>query len=414
MENILSTLNESLPTSALVLNLVLLLILFRKLSKRSIIRPVILVPIFLIAYQIIGTFNLLVIQAVVGWYEGIQILRANRITFISSLLLLVVIIFGSVEVAIRKRGRLFNRASLLRWIVLGTVVGTLLNIPNFLNIGGLPIFWSNLTGSERFDLAERMWFSKFLIINSSLLTLNIIYFANSKKFNLVNAVCFVVNLTIAASIGSRHLVFLPLLIGGVQLLFTKKVSSKIVIGIFILCAILIVLFGILRGDPFDPEVSSGLVAFGGEYRDFLLLKEYFLFTDYYYGATLVPVVTNAIPKQVFSAVNLKKDDFAIYSAYVAQDVWGAQTGIRTGIWGELFMNWGDFGIVIGFALFGLFLAKLDKWLQIYQSSEPNMLLLSLVYTLALFSVVGSWATIGDTLEVYGVLYLAFAKLIKHS
>lgn len=402
---------EYVPMWLVLVDIVLLVLVYYKPTERHFLRPVVLVPFVLIIYALSGTLNLIFFQSVVGWYVDVVPLNANRIALLGTLGLLTAIIVSRLNTMPRENRVEFEQRSLLRWILWGTLVGGVFNAVNFASIGGIPIFWHNLTGFERFEIGDKLPLPKFMIVSSTILTLNVLYIVKRFRPRFINTICTVINLVIAVGIGSRSLIFLPLIIAILFLMFRKTSSAKVVLAFLGIAAFMMVALQVLRGEDYSLEAVNAVAAYGGEYRDYLLLRDYFSYTDYQHGATILPMFTNAIPKQLFSLVSLNKDDYSLYSAYLAQDLWGAETGIRTGIWGEFYMNWGDAGVLVGFTLFGVFVGKLDQWLRRHRYHEPNLLFLSFIYTLTLFAIIGSWATIGDTLEVYGVLYFLLSRVI---
>ena len=75
------------------------------------------------------------------------------------------------------------------------------------------------------------------------------------------------------------------------------------------------------------------------------------------------------------------------------------------------MNWGDVGLFVGFIIYGLLLTLLDRRILSNIDDEPKMLFYAFIFTLFLFGVIGAWATLGDTLEIWGVLYFVISKFV---
>lgn len=384
-------------------------ILFLSIRDKYLIRPLYLIPVVLIVYQIIGNLNLFIYQFIAMWYRGVDPVEANALAFSGAILLIVVLLIKRNKIIIPANAVYFEPMSIQKWIMWSTAIGTIINVMNYASFGGIPIFQSNLSGLERFEVAERMLFPKMLVISSATLTLNIIYFLVFERMNTLNFVLMAANFIFAVGIGSRHLIMLPMIIAVIFYLYVKRPSNKVIVTLLLSMATFVFLISIFRGDGYTLDLEEGVFSFGGEYRDYILLRDYFGVTEYYYGTTITPVVTNVIPKQLFELIGLNKKDFSLYSAYIAQDIWGADTGIRVGIWGEFLLNFGDWGIIIGFIVYGFIVSFTDISLLRNSRHFPNLLLLSFMYVMVIFSIIGSWATIGDTIQGYGLFYFLFYK-----
>ncbi|HEY9166034.1 MAG TPA: O-antigen polymerase [Candidatus Kryptonia bacterium] len=424
MTEALGLLWDYIPVPILALDFILMILLYRRMKDRFVLRPIFIIPLILLIYPILGTLNLALVQSLAGFYVAINPYNANRLVFLSLGALILSLIFYKSEAAPKPAIVRFDGTSLIIWIIWGTAIGTVFNAVNFYAIGGIPIFWSNLTGNERFEVAGLLPFAKFLAFSSALLTLNFIYLIRGYKPRLINIACMIVNVIISVGIGSRHLVFLPLVMAGIYFMLLKRISSRVVLYSLIGVAFLSFFFEVLRGQTTiagsTSDVASSpaantlgfLYSMGGEYRDFVLLRNSYHYTDFLYGQTILPIFTNIIPKQVFELFGMDKAAYSVYSAYVAQNIWGADTGIRVGIWGEFYMNWGDIGLFLGFIVYGFLLRLLDKKILSDLASEPKMLFYAFIFTLFFFSIIGAWATLGDTIEVWGVIYFLVSRFVR--
>ena len=318
MDQVLISLWDYLPVSIVLFDVFLLILLRRRMKDKFILRPIFLIPLILLAYPISGTLNLTMIQVLVGWYSGVNPISANRLVFGATAVFLILLLTFKSEGEGRKSVVRFKTSSLMTWIFWGTVIGAIANAVNFYIIGGVPIFWSNLTGSERFEVASRLPVAKFLAFSSAFLTLNIIFLAKGYKPRLLNIMCMIVNTIISVGIGSRQLVLLPLVTAGIYLMFIKRISNRVVLYSIVGLAVFSFFFQVIRGET--TVVGSGdssgtssaistvgfLYSLGGEYRDFVLLRDSYHYSNFLYGETILPIFTNIIPKQIFEVFGMDK------------------------------------------------------------------------------------------------------------
>jgi oligosaccharide repeat unit polymerase len=404
----MSEVEARFPLLLWVVACVLLAFGFRKASDRYPIRLVFILPVLLLINPVLGNLNLWVLQEEVHLYPNTDPYSLNVDALIGTFGLIVVLVPSYFRPIWTGPARALDYKRLSQIVLWGTVITLAINLVNYQAIGGITILKENLTGQERFTLFEAMPIPRALAISSAFLSINVIAVLDRKRWEStsLHLACLPCNLLMAAGIGSRHLVMLPILVAFIYAAFSRRIRTRwLLVGIVVL-PLLSFATQSLRGD-ISPEI---LTSYGGEYRDYLLLDGDFQFTDFQHGATLVPVVTNAIPKQLLALVDVDKAELSKYSAYIAQDVWGADVGIRTGIWGEFYMNWGGTGVIVGLTVFGLAIALVDRAMLRRRFDEPAMLLLSFLAAMLLFAVIGSWGSIGDSFGVYGVFFFLVSRI----
>jgi len=120
------------------------------------------------------------------------------------------------------------------------------------------------------------------------------------------------------------------------------------------------------------------------------------------GETLAGAVVPLLPGKVWSLVGV--DKASLYdrsSAQLMSELMKVEVGIRIGIIGELYMNYGIAGVLVGMFLFGLLLAAIDARLRsstVVSSIAPFFALISV---LCVFALVGQLNMFGSSISVFG-------------
>src|SRR5690606_12289229 len=108
----------------------------------------------------------------------------------------------------------------------------------------------------------------------------------------LHLICLPVNIVMAAGIGSRYLILMPLIVALVYTAFTQRIRNRWIVSGVLILPLLAIAQQSLRGNDMYEIAGSA----GAEYRDYLALLEEFQFRDFQHGATIIPAATNAIPK----------------------------------------------------------------------------------------------------------------------
>ena len=167
----------------------------------------------------------------------------------------------------------------------------------------------------------------------------------------------------------------------------------------------------------------GLVLYGtlGEFRDLgWVLGHYAGPGRSLHGATLPSIVVPLLPSVAWSALGIDKDAlFARNSANLLADEMGRETGQRVGIYGELYMNYGWPGALVGALMYGLLLGYLDRRFRASREARAVApVLLGLAVATTVFAQIGQLNMFTSTLVSYGYpiigAALFAARRVSHS
>src|SRR5262249_2440890 len=160
-------------------------------------------------------------------------------------------------------------------------------------------------------------------------------------------------------------------------------------------------------------VALSLYGTIGEFRDLAWSLEYYGFGDrFLYGRTFGSVVVPLLPSSVWRIVGIDKPAlYAEDSATLLAQAMGQPTGQRIGAYGELFMNYGWLGALIGAMLYGLLLGYLDDRLRRVTGDQVRGILLVLTLAAAVFAQIGQLNMFTSTLTGFGypILLIALAS-----
>ena len=96
-----------------------------------------------------------------------------------------------------------------------------------------------------------------------------------------------------------------------------------------------------------------------EFDNYVETFNMFKNNDFLYGSTLIPIFTIPIPRIIFPEKNRYKTAGEYFKDYHGHD--HIRVGERLTYVGELYMNWGYLGIIIGMSILGVFMGKIVKW-----------------------------------------------------
>lgn len=391
-----------------IISVALFVILIIKNEKKLIFRPKIILSFLLLLFVFLGNINLIFYQNVIGWYQDIKSELANFYALLGYIIFVAILLIGkkgSNQNRINQTIIITDKGKIYRFVIILSVISILFNVVNLSAIGGNIFLRNSATGFERFNID--LPFPKGLILSSFLLTISSIQFFIDSKRKVNYVFIFFINLVFSSAIGSRHLVIMPLIPTFFFLAKVEYIKAKYFLISIIIGFVLLIGLSLGRGDSKFEGATNWQSFQGNEYRDYIrLTNEANL--KYEYGSTISSIVFNAIPKQIYSILEFDKDNYRIYSAYVLSDLWGNSTGQRPGIWGEFYLNFGYSGLMICFVLFGFIVRYFDeKLITTPQNRNEMIIILSYVYGLFIFSILGSWATIGDDIGSYGLLHFIF-------
>ncbi len=239
----------------------------------------------------------------------------------------------------------------------------------------------------------------------------------ARRANWVVWVIGASGLACASLYGNRFSIALPL--GAVVLLWDqvrRRVSIRsIALGVMVGVPIL-ALLGWWRQQ--DQSVlllgPMGMVLFGtlGEFRDLGWTLDYYSGGAHalLHGSTLGGLVVPLLPNPVWAAVGVDKAAIFAHSnsAVLAQEM-GQFAAQRVGLYGELFMNFGWLGALLGALLYGCVIGYLDQrflWLRDWKAVRG--IVLAVIAVAVIYAQVGQWnmLTAAITGSCYPILLIA--------
>jgi len=296
------------------------------------------------------------------------------------------------------------------------VVGTVITIRR---IGYVPILTGDPT-SARADFREiaGAWYRVSML--GGVVTLLVSAQAAARQATPVLYAIGVASLGLVGLYGPRFFVALPV---GVALLLWDRVRAPLklsrAVTLIAFAAPLLAFAGYWRDRNQSVLLLGplGLSLYGtlGEFRDLGWALDYYGFGDRFLnGRTLGSVIVPILPTQAWSALGI--DKAAIYSqnsASLLADAMGQPTAQRIGAYGELFMNFGWSGAILGAVLYGLALAYLDDRLRRVQSGDVRGVFLALALATALFAQIGQLNMFTSTLTDLGYPLALVALVAGH-
>ena len=216
------------------------------------------------------------------------------------------------------------------------------------------------------------------------------------------------SLALVGLYGPRFFVALPL---GVSLLlwdrFRAAISIRRVVLFVLVAAPLLGVLGHWRQRDQSATLLSplGVMLYGtlGEFRDIGWALDYYSMGDrFLHGITLGSLLVPLLPSPVWSVVGI--DKAAVYSqnsASLLADAMGQTTGQRIGAYGELFINFGWAGAVIGALLYGALVGYLDHRFRQVDRSDVWGVFMALAIATTVFAQVGQLNMFTSTLTGLG-------------
>ncbi len=221
----------------------------------------------------------------------------------------------------------------------------------------------------------------------------------------------------ASAYGNRFFLALP--IGAIVLLWDQvrgRISLRAIgLGLLVGVPALAVLGWWRQQDASVVLLGPiGMVLFGtlGEFRDLGWTLDYYSSGAHplLHGSTLGGLLVPLLPSPLWSAVGVDKAAIFAHSnaAVLAQEM-GQFAAQRVGIYGELFMNFGWLGALIGAVLYGMAVGYLDRrFLEVRDGASVRGILLAVVAAAVIYAQVGQWNMLTSTItgSCYPILLLA--------
>ena len=181
-------------------------------------------------------------------------------------------------------------------------------------------------------------------------------------------------------------------------------------------AVPILVYAAMYREGIENEGGSALVTLSyfsfGEFRDFAASIPYFDGDNRQLdGATIPSAIVPLAPGKVWALVGVDKTAaYAMNSADVMSEYFDVTTGIRIGVVGELNMNFGVTGVMVGMAILGLVLTGLDRGMRTSTVRNPIAPFFALMTVLTVFTLVGQLNMYTSSLSSFGYPLLMVAVL----
>jgi len=299
------------------------------------------------------------------------------------------------------------------WIYIFLIITIFGTILLYRDIGFIPIIKNTRIYSVSSPLFIRLW--SFAPLAS---TLSISYYSISKKrFYLFLTILLIF---ISSILNQRMMFILSILTCGIAYIINKR-RSKI---LFIILAIIIIIFSsifVLNRDYKYNKTNE--IIFGGSNLNNIqrsLIYPFFIdwvqlgilldsnYTEYAYGGTLLNIPISFIPANILSLFGVDKGKIRSYnSAIIFANYQKSQSsvGLRTGIMGEGYINFGLLGFLI-MILIGLFVATL----RLPRINQNNIDIIGyidiILYCLTIYALIGQIDAISSLIIYYWLIKIA--------
>lgn len=292
-------------------------------------------------------------------------------------------------------------------------VGTVISIRR---IGYVPILTGDPTSARvEYPSIGGIWYRLSMLGGVTALLVAVL--AAARRASRTHYLIGAGSLVLVGLYGPRFFVALPV---AVAILLWDRVRKPIGLrraGLMIVVAApLLAILGYVRERDRSVSllgpVALSLYGTAGEFRDLAWSLDYYGFGDrFVYGRTLGSVVVPLLPSPAWRVVGIDKP--AIYaqdSATLLAEAMGQTTGQRIGAYGELFMNYGWWGALVGAALYGLLLGYLDDRLTRVNDRQVSGIILSLTLGAAVFAQIGQLNMFTSTITGFGYPILLVALI----
>ena len=202
----------------------------------------------------------------------------------------------------------------------------------------------------------------------------------------------------ASLFGNRFFAAMP--IGAAMLLWNQtraRVTLRSLAAALLLGMPVLALIGFWRQQDVGVGLLSPatLILYGslGEFRDIgWTLDFYSSGHALLHGSTLGGLVVPLLPSPVWTVMGVDKAALFAHSnaAVLAQEM-GQVAAQRVGVYGELFMNFGWFGALIGACVYGILIGYLDRrFLKVRDAGMVRGVIIAVIGAAAVYAQVGQW------------------------
>ena len=282
-------------------------------------------------------------------------------------------------------------------IILLFVLATLGTVGAIVRIGYIPMLVEGGIGLERSVAATRMgWANKLWSINVIVPILSVIYLCISMRKNYAIITIFLLSVLQLTILGARIYFILALTVSlFIYNQYRKKLNiakvSLLLISFLMLSAVYVEIREGLYGFTSRPIYERILYNSFTEFREFARVVDYTSTTgNYLHGYTFVNTITTIIPRQFYTIVG--KDKSAIISRfssarYLAK-LYNARGGLRAGLLGELYINFGLYGLLIGMIILGMLVGFLDYKVASRERFDARISFYFLFLSCLLYAIIG--------------------------
>ncbi|MHA1381217.1 MAG: O-antigen polymerase [Candidatus Helarchaeota archaeon] len=258
------------------------------------------------------------------------------------------------------------------------------------NIGKERFFFSDIAGGWNYKLA-RLWMIVYMLSFIKLLrNIKIEKTLNLKK----NAFLFLIlfsSIFLDSIYGDRIRL---LILFFFSIIVINKGIKRIKLSYFIFfCLIIMLVFNFVY---YYRQGSVGIVNYSSvytklifhsfaEYRSFAFTIQYYPNYEYLYGETFVATLASLFPKQVWTILGQNKENMRLKSsANIMKKIHKSFAGIRIGIFGIAFINFGNLGLIFIPFLFGILFGILENMLIYIQIFNVKFLIIVFALSLLMY------------------------------
>ncbi len=260
----------------------------------------------------------------------------------------------------------YNRIRLSKWLRI-TIAALFLFLYMWYLMSAIPFLTPGFHSTGKSEVGAGLGLMETIclsLLNSTLL-FYIWFFIRNKKVDKTFVIFFALNSFLMVMNDSRGaLMGYILSIAIIYYFLIKPFTIKQYVAGLIMLILIAGAFGAHRGGSLGDGAglaSIGVELQGGtavEFDNYVETFEMFEHQDYLHGSTLVPVFTLLIPRFINPDKNKFLTAGEYFKHYHNHDY--ISVGERLTYIGELYMNWGYMGIVLGMLLLGFLMAKIQN------------------------------------------------------
>ncbi len=392
--------------AALISVYVLYLLFKRKVGHNHNLSTGIIYMLGMLAMMIFGCINYFVVQHI--WPSFVYDLHLTNLYWIcgiSGFGIGYIWIIRPSEKIIARNSVLaadFRLITVTLWFL--GFIGTVLIIRK---IGYIPILSSYSLSGVRFSGAMSLY-GKLWQLNtiSAVAAFYVIYVLKTKKknFYITILVLSLMQLTLFAVRFHYSLVVVSIIL----IYFHSRTNRALKVKSVILYCSLLLLFNVSylaireKSNPAEGArnlsfVQTNVIYF--TFNEYVQLTQLIsTFRDFRLGSTFINIPISFLPYQIWDFLGIKKKEVRRdASSYILADLLNSQTsiGLRTGIMGEFYVNFGLYGAAF-MLLLGLIVGFLENYIRSLSKTDTRTIFLFLTQAIVIYSLVGQIDAIAQT------------------